>query len=247
MIVIKNEPELGLMRRNGEILRDCFLRIEEEIRPGVTTGELDRIAEEFIRANDAVPAFKGYHGYPAAICASVNEEVVHGIPGSRALVEGDIIGVDIGVLRDGFYADASRTFAVGDVSDEARRLMEVTWEALELGIDKARAGNHLTDISFVIQQHAESNGYQVVRVLVGHGIGRMMHEEPQIPNFGPAGQGPILKRGMTLAIEPMLNAGTYEVVTLKDNWTYVTVDGKLSCHFEDTVAVTDDGPIILTR
>jgi methionyl aminopeptidase len=247
MIFIKNEPELGLMRRNGEILRDCFRRIEEEIRPGVITGELDRIAEEFIRANDAVPAFKGYHGYPAAICASVNEEVVHGIPGSRVLVEGDIVGVDMGVLRDGFYADASRTFAVGDVSDGARRLMKVTWEALELGIDKARAGNHLTDISCVIQQHAESNGYQVVRALVGHGIGRMMHEEPQIPNFGPAGQGPVLKRGMTLAIEPMVNAGTYEVVTLKDNWTYVTVDGKISCHYEDTIAVTDNGPIILTR
>ncbi len=247
MIFIKNEPELDLMRRNGEILRECFRRIEEEIRPGVTTGELDRIAEEFIRANDAAPAFKGYHGYPAAICTSVNEEVVHGIPGSRVLEEGDIVGVDMGVLRDGFYADASRTFAVGDVDDEARRLMKVTWEALELGIDKARAGNHLTDISFVIQQHTESNGYQVVRALVGHGIGRMMHEEPQIPNFGPAGQGPVLKRGMTLAIEPMVNAGTYEVVTLKDNWTYVTVDGKLSCHFEDTVAVTDDGPIILTR
>jgi len=151
------------------------------------------------------------------------------------------------VLREGFYADASRTYAVGKISEETRHLMKITWEALERGIDKARAGNHLTDISFAIQQHAESNGYQVVRVLVGHGIGRNMHEEPQVPNFGHPGQGPLLKRGMTLAIEPMLNAGTREVVTREDKWTYVTVDGKLSCHFEDTVAVTDDGPVILTR
>jgi methionyl aminopeptidase len=235
------------MKRNGGILRDCFRRIEKEIRPGVTTDELDRIAEEFIRSKDATPAFKGYHGYPASICASVNEEVVHGIPGSRELRDGDIIGVDMGVLRDGFYADASRTFAVGTVDEETKRLMEVTWEALQRGIDRARAGNHLSDISFAIQQRAEEGGYQVVRVLVGHGIGRMMHEEPQVPNFGPPGQGPVLKRGMTLAIEPMLNAGTRDVVTREDKWTYVTVDGKLSCHFEDTVAVTDDAPIILTR
>ncbi|HUV37051.1 MAG TPA: type I methionyl aminopeptidase [Patescibacteria group bacterium] len=247
MIAIKTEFELDLMKRNGEILRDCFRRMEEEIRPGVTTGELDRIAEEFMRARGAVPAFKGYHGYPASICASINEEVVHGIPGSRELLDGDIVGVDMGVLREGFYADASRTYAVGKISEETRHLMKITWEALERGIDKARAGNHLTDISFAIQQHAESNGYQVVRVLVGHGIGRNMHEEPQVPNFGHPGQGPLLKRGMTLAIEPMLNAGTREVVTREDKWTYVTVDGKLSCHFEDTVAVTDDGPVILTR
>jgi methionyl aminopeptidase len=247
MIVIKDESELDLMRRSGEILLNCFRRVEKEIRPGVTTGELDRIADDFIRSNDAVPAFKGYHGYPASICTSVNEEVVHGIPGPRMLNEGDIVGVDIGVLRDGFYSDASRTFAVGEISEEARRLMEVTREALERGIDKARVGNHLTDISSAIQGHAEGNGYQVVRTLVGHGIGRKMHEDPQVPNFGRPGQGPVLKRGMTLAIEPMLNEGTYEVVTLKDNWTYVTVDGKLSCHFEDTVAVTDNGPMILTR
>jgi methionyl aminopeptidase len=247
MIVIKNESELDLMRRNGEILMNCFRRVEEEIQPGVTTKELDRIADEFIRSNDAVPAFKGYHGYPASICTSVNEEVVHGIPGSRVLAGGDIIGVDMGVLRDGFYADASRTFAVGGISEEAQRLMRTTREALERGIDKARAGNHLSDISFAIQQYAEGEGYQVVRALVGHGIGRKMHEDPQVPNFGLPGRGPVLKPGMTLAIEPMLNEGTYEVMTLKDNWTYVTADGKLSCHFEDTIAVTDDGPVILTR
>ncbi len=247
MIAIKNESELDLMKRSGEILRDCFQRIEDEIRPGVTTKELDSIAEEFMRTRGAVPAFKGYHGYPASICASVNEEVVHGIPGARELQSGDIIGVDMGVLREGFYTDASRTYAVGEISEETKRLMKITWEALERGIDKARADNHLSDISFAIQQHAESNGYQVVRVLVGHGIGRNMHEEPQVPNFGPPGQGPVLRRGMTLAIEPMLNSGTHEVVTLKDKWTYVTVDGKLSCHFEDTVAVTGEGPVILTR
>lgn len=247
MIAIKNESELDLMKRSGEILRDCFRHIEEEIRPGVTTKELDSIAEEFIKSKGGVPAFKGYHGYPATICASVNEEVVHGIPGARELRSGDIVGVDMGVLREGFYSDASRTYAVGEVSEETKHLMKITWEALDRGIDKARAGNHLSDISFAIQQHAENNGYQVVRVLVGHGIGRNMHEEPQVPNFGPAGHGPVLKRGMTLAIEPMLNAGTCEVVTLKDKWTYVTVDGKLSCHFEDTVAVADDGPVILTR
>ena len=247
MIAIKTEIELDIMKRNGGILRDCFKRIEEGIRPGVTTGELDRIAEEFIRAQDAVPAFKGYHGYPATICASVNEEVVHGIPGSRELRDGDIIGVDMGVLRDGFYSDACRTYAVGKIDEETERLMRVTREALQRGIDKARAGNHLSDISFAIQQHAEGSGYQVVRVLVGHGIGRMMHEEPQVPNFGPPGRGPVLKQGMTLAIEPMLNVGTCDVLTQEDKWTYVTVDGKLSCHFEDTVAVTDDAPIILTR
>lgn len=247
MIAIKSEFELDLMKRSAEILRDCFRRVEKAVRPGVTTKELDRIAEEFIREQGAEPAFKGYHGYPATICASVNEEVVHGIPGPRELQEGDIIGVDMGVLREGFYSDASRTYAVGTVSGETRRLMTATWEALEHGIDKARAGNHLSDVSFAIQQHAERSGYQVVRVLVGHGIGRNMHEEPQVPNFGPPGHGPVLKRGMTLAIEPMLNAGTHEVVTLKDKWTYVTVDGKLSCHFEDTIAVTDGEPLILTR
>lgn len=247
MIAIKTESELDLMRRSGEILRDCFRRIEEEIRPGVTTGELDGIAEEFMRARGAKPAFKGYHGYPATICASVNDEVVHGIPGPRELNEGDIVGVDMGVLHEGFYTDASRTYSVGEVGEETKHLMKITWEALERGIDKARAGNHLSDISFAIQQHAESNGYQVVRTLVGHGIGRSMHEEPQVPNFGPPGQGPVLKRGMTLAIEPMLNAGTRDVVTREDKWTYVTVDGRLSCHFEDTVAVTDNAPVILTR
>lgn len=247
MIAIKSGPELDLMRRSGEVLRDCFMKIETMIRPGLTTAELDRMAEDFIRSRDAVPAFKGYQGYPASICTSVNEQVVHGIPGPRVLKEGDIVGIDIGVLRNEYYADATRTYAVGTASEEALHLIRITREALDIGIDKARPGNHLSDISHVIQKHAESNGYQVVRALVGHGIGRRMHEEPQIPNFGDPGRGPVLKAGMTMAIEPMVNEGSFEVLTLKDNWTYVTVDGKLSCHFEDTVAVGDDGPEIITR
>lgn len=247
MIAIRTESELDLIRQGGEILRDCFRLIEEMLRQGVTTGKLDRVAEEFIRSREAAPAFKGYQGYPASICTSVNEQVVHGIPGPRKLRDGDIIGIDIGVLYEEFYADASRTYTIGEVDEEAERLIGVTREALELAIDKARPGNHLSDISHVIQTQAEKYGYQVVRALVGHGIGRRMHEEPQIPNFGPPGRGPILKPGMVLALEPMVNAGTYEVHALKDNWTVVTVDGRLSAHFEDTVAVTEDAPRIMTR
>jgi len=247
MIAIRTEPELDLIRKSGEILRDCFLEIEKAVRPGVTTGELDRIADEFIRSRGAVPSFKGYQGYPANICVSVNEQVVHGIPGPRELREGDIVGIDMGVLREGYHSDASRTYGIGEIGEEARRLVRTTKEALELAIDKARAGNHLSDISHAVQSHAEAAGYQVVRALVGHGIGRMMHEEPQIPNFGSPGNGPVLKAGMVLAIEPMVNVGSYDVLTLKDKWTYVTVDGGLSAHFEDTVAVTETGPRIMTR
>lgn len=247
MIGIKSARDLELMRRSGEILRDCFLELEKLVVPGVETAELDRVAEEFIRSRGAEPAFKGYHGYPATICASVNEQVVHGIPGDRRLETGDIIGIDMGAVREGFYSDATRSFPVGEIGEEPKRLMRVTKEALDLAIDKARPGNHLSDLSHAVQMHAEQHGYSVVRVLVGHGIGRRLHEEPQIPNFGPPGQGPVLEAGMVLAIEPMVNVGTYEVLTRKDNWTYVTVDGSLSCHFEDTVAVTNDGPDILTR
>jgi methionyl aminopeptidase len=247
MIVIKTEPELDLMRKSGAILKEAFLEVGRMIRPGVTTGELDRIAEDTILSGGGIPAFKGYQGFPACICASVNEEVVHGIPGPRRLENGDIIGIDMGAIYEGFYSDATRTYAVGDVPEETLRLLKVTKEALDLGIDKARPGNHLSDISHAIQAHAEGSGYSVVRVLVGHGIGRRMHEDPQIPNFGPAGYGPVLKAGMVLAIEPMVNAGGSDVLTLGDKWTFVTVDGKLSCHFEDTVAVTNDGPEIMTR
>jgi methionyl aminopeptidase len=247
MIAIRSQAELDLIRESGAILVDCIRELEGMLRPDVTTGELDRAAEELIRSRGAAPAFKGYQGYPASICTSVNEQVVHGIPGARRLEEGDIVGIDVGVLQNGYYADASRTFPIGEASESAGRLIAVTREALELAIDKARVGNHLSDISNVIQRHAESNGFSVVRNLVGHGIGRRMHEDPQIPNFGLPGRGPVLSHGMVLAIEPMVNEGSFDVVTLRDNWTFVTVDGKLSAHFEDTVAVTNDGPVIMTR
>jgi len=238
---------MDLIRRSGEILAECFAKIEEALGPGVETRELDRIAEEFIRMRGAAPAFKGYQGYPASICTSVNEQVVHGIPGERKLAAGDIVGIDVGVVRNGYYSDAARTYPIGEVSEKARRLMRITKEALDLGIGEARDGNHLSDVSHAIQKHAESNGFSVVRTLVGHGIGRQMHEDPQIPNFGLPGRGPLLAHGMVLAIEPMVNEGRGDVLTLKDNWTFVTVDGKLSAHFEDTVAVTAEGPVIMTR
>ena len=247
MINIKTGHELEQMRRSGELLKETFELLGKMVRPGVTTGELDGAAEEFMRSRGGVPAFKGYQGYPATICASVNEQVVHGIPGERVLEEGDIVGIDMGVILEEFYSDATRTYPVGEIDEEAARLIEVTSESLDRGIEQAKPGNHLSDISHAIQKHAESHGYSIVRALVGHGIGRRMHEEPQIPNFGPPGKGPELRAGMVLAIEPMVNIGTHDVLTLEDKWTFVTVDGKLSCHFEDTVAVTDDGPWILTR
>ncbi len=247
MINIKTEPELELIRKSGEVLKETFSVLEKMIRPGVTTAELDAAAEDFMRSRGGIPAFKGYQGYPATICASINEEVVHGIPGPRSLEEGDIVGIDMGVVLEEFYSDATRTYPVGEVSEDTARLIRVTSETLDHGIEQARAGNHLSDISHAIQKHAESHGYSIVRALVGHGIGRRMHEEPQIPNFGPPGKGPELQAGMVLAIEPMVNVGTHDVLTLEDKWTFVTVDGKLSCHFEDTVAVTDNGPRIMTR
>lgn len=247
MIAIRSEAELEGIRRSGELLRDCFAAIEAMLRPGVTTGALDEAAEEFIRSRGASPSFKGYQGYPAAICASVNEQVVHGIPGARELRDGDIVGVDIGIFLGGWHADASRTYAIGAASATARRLIEVTREALDLAIAEARTGRRLSDVSHAVERHATANGFSVVRSLVGHGIGRRMHEEPQIPNFGAPGRGPVLEAGMVLAIEPMVNEGTHEVFTLADNWTFVTADGKLSAHFEDTIAVTDGAPVIMTR
>ena len=247
MINIKTEPELESIRKSGEVLKETFSVLEKMIRPGVTTAELDAAAEDFIRSQGGIPAFKGYQGYPATICASINEQVVHGIPGPRPLEEGDIIGIDMGVILEEFYSDATRTYPAGEISEESARLIRVTSESLDCGIEQARTGNHLSDISHAIQKHAESHGYSVVRALVGHGIGRRMHEEPQIPNFGPPGKGPELQAGMVLAIEPMVNVGTHDVLTLEDKWTFVTVDGKLSCHFEDTVAVTENGPRIMTR
>jgi methionyl aminopeptidase len=217
-----------------------------EARPGVTTAELDRLAETFIRDHGGRPAFKGYRGFPASICPSVDEEVVHGMPGPRALREGEIVGIDVGVELDGWYGDAARTFPVGAVSDEAVRLLQVTREALDQGVAQARAGNRVGDISHAVQAHAEAHGFSVVRALVGHGIGREMHEAPPIPNFGPAGRGPRLMTGLVLAIEPMVNAGGPEVVTRPDGWTVATKDGRLSAHFEHTVAVGPNGPEILS-
>jgi methionyl aminopeptidase len=247
LIKLKADSEVELMRQSAAILRETLLMVGELIKPGITTAELDKVAEEFIRSSGGEPGFKGYHGYPATLCTSINEQVVHGIPGSRELEEGDLIGIDCGVIKNDYYSDSTRSFAVGKISSEAEKLMKITKDALDSGLDKARSGNHLSDISNAIQKHAEENGYGVVRELSGHGIGRELHEEPQIPNYGSPGRGPILEAGMVFAIEPMFNEGTEEIKTLQDGWTVVTKDGKLSCHFEDTVAITKNGPEILTR
>jgi methionyl aminopeptidase len=247
MIELKSEREIKIMRENGKIVASTLEFLKDRIKPGVKAVELDGWAEEFIRSKNAQPAFKGYRGFPANICVSINEEVVHGIPGQRALEEGDIVSVDVGVLKDGFYADGAWTFPVGKISGEAKKLLEVTRKALEAGISQAKAGNRIGDISFAVQNVAEKDGYSVVRELTGHGIGRKMHEEElNVPNFGISGTGLLLKEGMTFAIEPMVNVGTYKVKTLADNWTVVTEDGSLSAHFEHTIAVTKNGGEILT-
>ncbi len=247
MIIIKSDEEIARMRKPNRVVAELLDYMGGLIRPGVTTKELDTKAEAFIVKRGGKPAFKGYHGFPATICASINEEVVHGIPGKRRLNEGDIIGIDLGVILDGFYGDAARTFAVGKVDSQALRLMKITEEALYKGIEQAVPGNRLYDISHAVQTHAEAAGFSVVRDFVGHGIGRELHEEPQVPNFGSPHQGPKLERGMTIAIEPMINEGTWQVRVLKDGWTVVTADGKRSAHFEHTIAITEDGPEILTR
>ncbi len=246
MILLKTDEEIAILREAGRIVARCHELLAREIRPGITTRELDQMAEAFIRKAGAIPTFKGYHGYPAAICTSVNDEVVHGIPGDRALVEGDIVSIDIGATYEGFVGDAARTYAVGRVTRLARRLIGVTERALMAGIERARPGMRLSDIGHAVQRHVESRGFSVVRDYVGHGIGRQMHEEPQIPNFGPPGRGPILGVGMVLAIEPMVNAGGCEVYTAEDGWTVRTKDGSLSAHCEHTVAIGRDGPVILT-
>ena len=246
MIVLKSPQEIAKMARAGRIVAEVFEELQEWIRPGVTTKELDRRAEEAILRRGALPAFKGYRGFPATLCVSVNHEVVHGIPSSRRLEEGDIVGIDMGVYLDGYYGDAAKSFPVGEVSPEARRLLQVTEEALYLGIRQARAGKRLSDISHAIQTHVEQAGFSVVRDFVGHGIGRELHEDPQVPNFGPPGRGPRLRPGMVLAIEPMVNMGGARTRILEDRWTAVTEDGSLSAHFEHTVAITENGPVILT-
>ncbi len=235
------------MLEAGRVVALTLQELERAIVPGVTTFDLDALAEDFIRRRGAKPAFKGLYGFPASICTSVNEQVVHGIPGTRRLKAGDIISIDVGAEVNGYYGDAAATFPVGEIDAEAARLLEVTRESLHKGIEKAVAGNRLSDISHAVQTYVEKHGFSVVRDFVGHGIGSKMHEEPQIPNFGPPGRGPRLEEGMTLAIEPMVNEGTYEVRILKDNWTVVTMDGKRSAHFEHTVAVGDGAAEILTR
>ncbi|MGB8656176.1 MAG: type I methionyl aminopeptidase [Candidatus Zixiibacteriota bacterium] len=246
MIELKTLREIEIVRSNGRILAKTLKLLEERIRPGVKTKELDQWAEDFIKRQDAYPAFKGYRGFPASICVSINDEVVHGIPGERIIQEGEIVSLDVGVFKDGYYADAACTYPVGQVSKEAQRLMRITQQALNSGIQQVREGRYISDISFAIQSVAEDNGFSVVRDLVGHGIGKRMHEEPQIPNFGAPGQGAVLKKGMLLAIEPMVNAGSYEIDTKDDQWTIVTRDGSLSAHFEHTVAVTGNGAAVLT-
>ncbi|SMB88925.1 methionine aminopeptidase, type I [Thermanaeromonas toyohensis ToBE] len=246
MIILKGRREIELMRRAGRVVAEVLAILEQHIAPGVTTLELNRIAEEALSRRGAIPAFKGYRGFPASICVAINQEVVHGIPSLKKLAEGDIISIDIGAVIDGYYGDAAATFPVGAIDEEKKRLLKVTREALWQGIKQAVVGNRLSDISHAIQSYVESNGFSVVRDYVGHGIGREMHEDPQVPNFGRPGRGPRLRPGMTLAIEPMVNAGTHEVLTLSDGWTVVTADGKPSAHFEHTVAITEDGPDILT-
>jgi methionyl aminopeptidase len=246
MINLKTDKEIEIIRANGRILAKTLELLREKIKPGVRTKELDRLAEDFIRSRGAYPAFKGYRGFPASICISIDNEVVHGIPGERMIEEGQLVSVDIGVFKDNYYADGAFTLAVGPVSHQAQRLIQITQEALKRGLEFVREGGFLSDISYAIQSFVEKNGFSVVRDLVGHGIGMNMHEEPQIPNFGPSGQGPILKKGMVLAIEPMVNAGSFEIETKEDNWTIVTKDGSLSAHFEHTVAVTENKAMILT-
>ena len=246
MVYTRSREEIEKIRVSAQLVAMTLRELGRAVRPGVTTAELDRLAETFIRDHGARPAFKGYRGFPASICPSVNEEVVHGMPGPRTLCDGDIVGMDVGVEKDGYYGDAAITFAVGNASDEARVLLEVTREALMRGIAQARSGNRVGDISDAIQVYVESHGFSVVRALVGHGIGREMHEEPAVPNFGPPGRGPRLMAGLVLAIEPMVNVGGFEVVTGSDGWTVATKDGALSAHFEHTVAVGPDGPEILS-
>lgn len=247
MITRKSRDEIEKMRAAGRVVASALKQLAESIVPGkTTTADMDALAEEIILRHGAIPSFKGYKGYPNATCIAINHEVVHGIPGPRLLQEGDIVGIDLGAILDGYHADSAITVPVGEVSPEAERLMKVTREALFAGIRMARAGNRLTDISHAIQEYVERHHYSVVRDLVGHGIGTSMHEEPQVPNFGRPGRGPRLEVGMTLAIEPMVNAGSPQVETLRDGWTIVTRDGSLSAHFEHTVAVTERGPDILT-
>lgn len=246
MIILKTKREIEIMRKAGRLVALAHELVRENIKPGVTTKELDQLVEEFLKSQNAIPTFKGYNGFPFSICASVNEEVVHGFPSDRKLIEGDIVSIDIGATFEGYIGDSAKTFFVGEVSDEKRRLVEATRQSFYEGIKFAKTDYRLSDISHAIQQYAESKGFSVVRDFVGHGVGKNMHESPQIPNFGRPGKGPRLQEGMVLAIEPMINAGVYNVKILDNDWTVVTVDGKPSAHYEHTVAITDGEPMLLT-
>jgi len=246
VIILKSPREIEQLKIANAIAAEVLERLKEGVKLGVATQELDGIAEETILSKGASPAFKGYRGYPKSICASINEEIVHGIPGQRRLMEGDIVSLDVGVNYQGYYGDAAISLPVGDVDPAARRLLEVTEKALYIGIDMAKVGNRLFDISYAIQQWVEKHGFSVVRDFVGHGIGKSLHEDPQIPNFGSPHQGPRLEKGMVFALEPMVNEGTYEVRILSDGWTVVTADGKRSAHFEHTIAILDGGAQILS-
>ncbi len=247
LVICKSPEEIDIMKRSGAILAELLQELRGFIRPGITTLDIDAFAEEFITSRGAYPSFKGLYGFPASACVSVNEEVVHGIPGERKLTEGDIVSIDVGAQVEGFHCDSAMTFPVGRVSNQAMALMTATEQSLYEGIEQARIGMRIADISRAIQSHAESKGFSIVKVLSGHGVGRKLHEEPAIPNFVIRGEpGPVLVEGVTLAIEPMVNLGGPDVKTLNDNWTVVTCDGSLSAHFEHTVAVTQEGPVVLT-
>jgi methionyl aminopeptidase len=247
MIICKTPRELDIMREAGRIVALTHQELQKHIKPGVTTKELDTIADRFIRQLGAIPSFKGYNGFTGSICASVNEELVHGIPGDRVLAEGDIISIDIGAKYNGYHGDSAWTYPVGTISEKDERLLKVTEESLYKGLDEAKAGRRLSDISHAIQAYAEAEGFSIVREYVGHGVGQDLHEDPQIPHYGPPGKGPRLKQGMVLAVEPMVNTGSRYVRTLSDNWTVVTTDGKNCAHFEHTIAVTEEGYEILTK
>jgi methionyl aminopeptidase len=251
VIYIKTQKEIDFIRESCRIVAETLRLLKSNVKVGVTTQELDRIAEDYIRSNSAVPAFKGYSqgglpGFPGSVCTSINDAVVHGIPGQVKLEAGDIISLDIGVLKNNYYGDAAITAAVGNISDEKKKLLEVTEKSLQLGIEQAKNGNRVHDISAAVQDYVEQNGFSIVRDLCGHGVGKFLHEDPSVPNFGKRGTGSKLKRGMTIAIEPMVNAGSYEVITSPDGWTVITADGSPSAHFEHTILILDNSPEILT-
>ncbi|MBU8880221.1 type I methionyl aminopeptidase [Bacillus sp. FJAT-29790] len=247
MIICKTPREIEIMREAGKIVALTHQELKQHIVPGITTKQLDAIAEKFILKHDAIPSFKGYNGFSGSICASVNDELVHGIPGNRVLKEGDIISLDIGAKYNGYHGDSAWTYPVGRIDDETKRLLDVTEESLYIGLKEAKPGERLSNISHAIQTYAESNGFSIVREYVGHGVGQNLHEAPQIPHYGPPNKGPRLKPGMVLAVEPMVNAGSRYVKTLADDWTVVTVDGKMCAHFEHTIAITETGYEILTQ